>query len=161
MLLTALLALTLTAVDDDVTTLRTRRFALPLMLDPARQAEVARVHLCVSTDQGKNWKQAASVKPDAKELVFTAERDGLYWFAVQVQLQDGKTVPETADLKPLSKVLVDTKNAPQIPMGPSIERDTNMATQERRLADLEKEVAELKVALKQLEKRLAEAEKAR
>lgn len=176
MFFTALLALALGA-DADVTTLKTREFMLPLMVDPARQAEIASIHLCVSTDNGKTWKQVALALPSDTKIVYAAPRDGTYWFAVQVTGKDGKTLPADGDLLPLQKVVVDTKQAAAAPPAPPVPapappqppvpddgqppREARKPTPEQRIADLEKQVAELKAALKQLEKRLAEAEKAR
>src|SRR5262245_49043174 len=67
-------------------------FLIPFSVD-ARG--VVRVHLSVSEDRGKTYRKVASAAPTEQNFRYTAGGDGLYWFATQVEMQDGKLYPET------------------------------------------------------------------
>jgi hypothetical protein len=92
-----------------------RQFALPYEISPARRQTVERVALFLSEDKGRTYRQALVRRPD-DEKVFRPclERDGTYWFVVQVQTADAA---EPADVKvaPHQTVCVDTK-PPEVTM---------------------------------------------
>jgi hypothetical protein len=79
-------------------------FLIPFGVDDRR---VVRVHLNVSEDRGKSWKRAAWAQPTDKNFRYTAGGDGLYWFATQVEMQDGKLYPDPI-ATPQQQVVVDT-----------------------------------------------------
>src|SRR5262249_40415608 len=64
----------------------------------------------VSTDQGRTWQLYANATPDQGYFKqFTAEHDGLYWFAVRTMDREGRFYPpQIESLKPGLKVHVDT-----------------------------------------------------
>lgn len=154
MLLSSLVVLVLAAPvpgslaeDEDVTTIRLAKFVMPLSVDPDRRDEIKQIHLYVSTDRGRTWRKAASAKAADKTIAYTAEHDGLHWFAVGVTDQQGKNHPENLEeLKPLQKVLIDTGTLPRLVLKPAPSPTRT----------LEQEVLELKAKLTELEKRLAE-----
>ena len=52
-------------------------------------------------------------EPSDKELIYSARDDGLYWFAVQLQLANGDYVPASEKkLEPAMKVFVNTLGRP-------------------------------------------------
>lgn len=59
-------------------------FVLPINLDKNRLADIKKVQLYVSRDDGKTFENCASVDPDEKGFPFHADRDGTYWFVVTV-----------------------------------------------------------------------------
>jgi hypothetical protein len=77
---------------SDVSSINQRNFQIPFRLDPA-VANVRRVLLYYSPDQGDSWHRAAVASPVEHLFTFVAPRDGLYWFAVVVEDTDGKHTP--------------------------------------------------------------------
>src|SRR5687767_10634296 len=97
------------APEGDVYTVPTRDFRIPVQIDPARRAEVRQLHLYVSTDQGKTWKRAVTVRPTDEAFVYTAPRDGVYWFAVQTVDPKGRAEPaDPRRAESMLKIHVDT-----------------------------------------------------
>ncbi|MCS7046097.1 MAG: hypothetical protein NZO58_07055 [Gemmataceae bacterium] len=75
---------------------------------------IRQVQLYVSIDLGQTWQAAANAPPDQGHFRFTAERDGLHWFAVQTVDLDNRVHPPTMQgVQPSLKVVVDTV-APQL-----------------------------------------------
>jgi hypothetical protein len=71
--------------------------------------QIAKVRLFYSEDQGKSWRLAKESAPTKDAVRFSAPRDGLYWFALQVIWKDGsKKPPALRDLLPAWKVYVRT-----------------------------------------------------
>ena len=98
------------ALPADVVPMGSSKFQIPINLDPTRRAEVRELILYVSNDQGKTWKQQASVPPTEGAFSFYAPADGEYWFSVCVVNQQNKQEPEDVYKAPVSqKVLVDTQ----------------------------------------------------
>jgi hypothetical protein len=98
---------------DGVWEVEARDFALPVRIDPARRAGIAKVRLFVSRDAGKTWEHYKDTGPDEDRERFMAPRDGTYWFAVQVVLKDdGKDPPDLKDLVPAMKVHVNSARQP-------------------------------------------------
>lgn len=90
-----------------------RAFALPVTWNAAQRREVELLRLFVSTDHGKTWTRETDVRPGTHRVVFSAPRDGLYWFALQSVLKDGTSEPaELADLTPAMKILVNANRRP-------------------------------------------------
>ena len=89
---------------DDVTVLNTKDCEIPVMIRADAVEKIAKLHLHVSEDEGKTWRVAQSVPPEAKEFTFSAPRPGMYWLRVQVAFKDGNVEPsvikgKTADQK--------------------------------------------------------------
>src|SRR5690349_6964017 len=84
-------------LPKDVVEVQQRDFAMPLLFDPNRLDTIERVGLFISEDRGKTWKHKQDCKPNEEQVTFTAPKDGLYWFALQVVLKDGKKEPAEAD----------------------------------------------------------------
>jgi hypothetical protein len=85
-----------------------RQFWIPF--DPVPMPHlVKQLQLFVSSDQGKRWDPFAIAPPEQKKFYFTAQADGLYWFAVQTTAHDGKRIPPSMEgARPSLRVIVDT-----------------------------------------------------
>jgi len=87
---------------------RFRHFNIPIRgenLNRYRQLQ-----LYVSLDLGKTWQPYALAPPDQRSFQFIATRDGLYWFTVQAQDQQGQLFPPTLEgAQPSLKVIIDTQ----------------------------------------------------
>ncbi len=87
---------------------RYRAFRIPFNVG-ATAAQLRQVQLYVSTDQGQTWQPSATAPPDQRYFRFQAERDGLYWFAVQTLDLDNRVNPTNMQgATPSLKVMVDT-----------------------------------------------------
>jgi hypothetical protein len=86
-----------------------RTFKIPFMPVQGPQ-RLKQLQLFVSMDQGKTWQTAALAPPEQHHFRFMTDRDGLLWFAVQTQDQDGRLTPPTmTGAQPILKVIVDTQ----------------------------------------------------
>src|SRR4051794_7220812 len=65
-----------------VTYSRNTNFYIPFVPEGGSR-NLRQVHLYVSIDQGRTWRQSSSAPPEQRRFEFRAERDGLYWFTVQ------------------------------------------------------------------------------
>src|SRR5437588_3645844 len=94
-----------------------REFRIPF--NPGAGAQnLKQLQLFVSTNQGATWSPSAIVAPDQQKFHFLADRDGIYWFAVQALDLQGKLFPATMDgALPSLKVIVDTQ-APAVSLQP-------------------------------------------
>jgi hypothetical protein len=98
-------------VPQDVVVLRSRNFNFPMSWD-TQTKNVDLVRLFVSDDRGTNWKRVSDHKPGDKRAPFKADRDGDFWFALQVQRKDGSFEPAMVErLSPAMKVRVATEKA--------------------------------------------------
>ncbi len=71
--------------------------------------EIQQVLLCVSENNGKDYKVAGEAKPSDRSFQYTAPGQGSYWFVVQAEYKSGKRVPASPDgVEPELKVCVDT-----------------------------------------------------
>ncbi len=87
---------------------RYRTFRIPFNVGSGA-AQIRQVQLYVSTNQGQSWQPAANAPPDQKHFRFVAERDGLYWFAVQTLDLDNRVNPPTMQgATPSLRVMIDT-----------------------------------------------------
>ena len=136
------------AVGDPVVQVKTRSFAVPLVLDEKQKEEAEAVRLLVSEDRGKSWKLVKECKLSDKQVEFHAKRDDLYLFACQAVDKDGKTSPETeAELVPVVRFNVDTAG--------------RIREVENSDSDLRQEVERLRNTLERLERRVKELESER
>ncbi len=88
---------------------KTPVFYIPFSSD-GNERRWRQVTLYVSTDQGRNWKLQSNAPPSDGRFTFTADRDGVYWFATQTMDLDNRTFPPTMDnAAPQLKVTVDTQ----------------------------------------------------
>jgi hypothetical protein len=106
----ACLLLSLSAgLPPDVFPMNQRTFQIPITFAPERKAEIKDLTLWVSRDEGKSWEGYTKTTPDKDAFDFTADRDGVYWFVVQVTTKKGETQPPDASHAPVGqKILVDT-----------------------------------------------------
>jgi hypothetical protein len=135
-------------LPQDVVEIQTRQFAMPLNVASNRQQPIQRVRLFISRNQGKTWTHHKDFRPTDNQVTFQAERDGLFWFALQVEFKDGKSEPtRLADLAPAMKVFVNQERKALKPPKSSEE--------------LRREVEDLQSTVEQLQKRIKELEGAR
>lgn len=91
-----------------------RRFEIPIKLDPRRALEIQDFILLVSPDKGGTWQQGPPKKAGESKFIFNAQGDGSYWFIVQEVDRSGRTMPaDPARAKPSMAIIVDTVR-PQI-----------------------------------------------
>jgi len=97
--------------DVESITINDRKMKIPVQVDKLATAKLQRLHLLVSADEGQSWRRACSITPDQSAFTFQATHDGLYWFVVQTQTEDGKIEPAKIDesLRPSLKVYIDTE----------------------------------------------------
>jgi len=115
--LTSLALVLLSAVDPDPTkeepgeyTLETRDFELPVRVIPERRGEIGSILLFLSEDRGRTWKQVDTAAPDKKGFPFKANRDGSFWFAIQIVDKEGNRDPQDVSRTTnIIKVLIDTR----------------------------------------------------
>jgi hypothetical protein len=71
---------------------------------------IKQFRLFVSTDQGNTWKLSTSVGRNANHFLYTAPQDGLYWFAMQVEGNNGAFYPasEREFKKDILRVIIDS-----------------------------------------------------
>lgn len=132
-------------LPKDVHELNTRGFLLPLNVDPKLQDEFERVRLFVSKDQGKTWNHERDCKPSDKRVVFLADHDGHYWFAIQTHLKNGTYVPaKLSELSPAAKVYINTERK-ALKVAKSYE-------------DLQREVEELRRTVERLQAKISALE---
>jgi septal ring factor EnvC (AmiA/AmiB activator) len=118
---------------------------MPLISAPATKDTIKRVRLFVSEDRGKTWKHENDFKVSDEKATFTARRDGLYYFAIQMVMKDGKRMPDNRRaLSPTMKVYVNSQQ--------------KTLRVQKSLVDLEKEVNELRKTVEQLQERLKKLE---
>ncbi|HEX3315370.1 MAG TPA: hypothetical protein VHR72_10790 [Gemmataceae bacterium] len=92
----------------DVVVLRSRNFAMPMSWTQ-RAEHYQLVRLFVSDDRGVSWKRVSDHKPGDARAPFKADRDGDFWFALQVQRKDGTFEPALVErLSAVMKVRVVT-----------------------------------------------------
>jgi hypothetical protein len=88
---------------------RQPRFRIPFDTDPGER-RLQQVQLYFSTNQGQTWQSGGTVSPAQRGFDFQADRDGLYWFAVQtIDFQNQANPPTVQGLRPQLKVFVDTQ----------------------------------------------------
>jgi len=86
-----------------------RGFLIPLRIDETRRADIRQVNLFVSTREDGGWQPAGTITPDKEGFPFNAPGDGVYYFKVQVEGNDGGREPPDINKAPVSqKIIVDT-----------------------------------------------------
>jgi hypothetical protein len=163
---------------SDVMKVDYRSFHIPVQVKPEEKGRIKELRLYVSKDRGKTWQLHAKEAADAKQFRFDTDRDGEYWFNVQVVDTKGTAIPEDMTKATASlKVVVDTKGK-QTPNstppdwtqpapakkadldGDELEEEWNRAQEaikrwEKRVADLEERKKEkLKKDLDQMREKL-------
>jgi hypothetical protein len=132
-------------LPSDVAEIMARHFALPLQIDTEKREGIERVLFYVSEDRGKTWTRTGDYKVTDDHVKFTASKDGLYWFALQVEYSDGKKQPsEATDLTPGMKVYVNTERKP-------IRVKKSYDQLQREVKELRNKVEELQRKIKELE----------
>jgi hypothetical protein len=129
---------------EQLFTLHTRTFAMPIAVEAERAKDIQELVLEMSRDQGRSWEVVARKSPDAKEIVSTVPADGLYWFRLRIVMRNGEK-----SLSPEIHVRVQTEGEPPLP---------NPAPLPSKPED---EVAKLKERIRELEKRVEQLEKNR
>ncbi|MFT3882342.1 MAG: hypothetical protein QM703_22160 [Gemmatales bacterium] len=107
MLSLMLIALAL-QIDNDVEILHEKAFEIPFTIEKERRADLAKINLFVSTDSGRTWRLQESCHPTAEAVTFVSDRDGEYWFSVQLVSKSGALSAEVKDLAAQLKVRIDT-----------------------------------------------------
>jgi len=97
------------APADELTYSQKQVFRIPFQAE-AGPTRLKEVQLYYSTDQGRTWQPYASAAPEQGWFKFTAERDGLYWFAVRTLDADGRPFPASMEgARPGLRVVVDSQ----------------------------------------------------
>jgi hypothetical protein len=107
-------------VADKQIVIKSRSFTIPILLDPARRDRIKRLALIYSTDNGDSWSPVEARFPEEVRdgFKFTANRDGIFWFSIQIEGKDGRFIPDpaTGDPYPVHlKVQVDTSKGEKSP----------------------------------------------
>jgi hypothetical protein len=132
-------------LPKDVWEMDSREFAMPIRIIPDKAEKINCLRLYMSEDSGKTWKHVKDGKPTDDRFTYKASKDGLYWFALQVEYLDGKCEPaELNQLVPAQKVYVNTERKALKP--------------QKSYEDLVSEVEELRKTVDQLKKRVADLE---
>jgi hypothetical protein len=134
--------------EPAVYTIRQRSFRVPVSVE-TRRGEVDQITLFVSIDQGKTWREAGVIGPDEDAFRYRAAADGVYWFAVQIQLKNG--MKEPADMRMLQPELKVSVELPKKP-----EWQAAVAELDDEVKYLRSEVQRLKDRLAVLERMLKE-----
>jgi RNA polymerase sigma factor (sigma-70 family) len=100
-------------VADKQILINSRSFTIPILLDPGRRDKIKRLALIYSTDKGDSWSPVEARFPEEVRdgFKFTANRDGVYWFSIQIEDKDGRLMPDQESEEPFPphlKVQVDT-----------------------------------------------------
>lgn len=141
-----------TELADDVYEIETRDFKMPLQLDPGRKNTINAISLFVSDDRGKSWKHVKDYLPRDDAVDYSARKDGLLWFTLQVAFKDGSKEPATRNaLTAAMKVYVNSERK-------VLER--KVLKPKKSYEELDQEAAELRKAVAALKKKLRDLEPA-
>lgn len=88
--------------------LNLRQFEIPFSIDSVGKPPVE-VQLYVSTNEGEQWELFATQPATGKNFLFTAQRDGVFWFATKTIDHQGESIP-SKPVQPQLIVNVDTEN---------------------------------------------------
>lgn len=96
---------------SDVLLTRKREFRIPFQVDPPEQPDQqpVEIQLYANDTQGREaWPMVDRQPADSGGFVFTAPKDGEYWFAVRTLDRAGRLLPEQVGAtEPELKVIVD------------------------------------------------------
>ncbi len=81
---------------------------IPIDLSESEVANVAKILIYVSQDEGKTWTKLSEHEPTTKFVTYQGEADGKVCFDVAVIDKAGKHQPALEQLKPNVKVVIDT-----------------------------------------------------
>jgi hypothetical protein len=108
-LVLACVTLTVPAGPAETTYFNQRGFKIPVRLSNERRAEIQKLILYVSKDQGKSWECQEQASPSTSAFVFMAQADGTYWFTIATVNARGEETPrDVLTSPPGQKVVVDT-----------------------------------------------------
>src|ERR1700682_3710002 len=94
-------------LTPDIHVLDKRNVLLPIVAHPEGKDKVACFRVSVSYDQGKTWKLIKDCEPTEEQVFFSAARDGLYFFSLQMVLRDGKIIPTHPNAD--SKIVINSE----------------------------------------------------
>jgi hypothetical protein len=84
-------------------------FKIPISVQAGQRDKIKELLLFYSDDEGRTWHQSGSAGPEKDAFVFSAPKDGLYWFNICViDPQGNRQPPDIYQSTPAQKVLVDT-----------------------------------------------------
>jgi len=85
------------------------QFKIPIKIKPDLQADIHKLRLFCSRDEGKTWNLVGTADPNQDGFLFTANGDGKYWFSVAVVNKAGVQEPTDVYTAPVGqKIIVDT-----------------------------------------------------
>ncbi len=88
---------------------RLRAVQIPFKLGAKNRVNSREVILLVSRDQGKTWRVWDKKPSTEHSFHFQADDDGLYWFSIQLEDDEGRTVPsDPGRCKASLRICVDT-----------------------------------------------------
>jgi hypothetical protein len=122
-------------------------FYIPFVPEQQDAYRIRMLRLHVSEDYGRTYKFHAAVPLSDKRFLFTAPRDGPYWFVVQTQDLNGQLNPTNERLsqeKPGLKVVVDTRK-PQVELKQVQSRDNAPAEVDWNVVDDNLDLSSLKL----------------
>jgi hypothetical protein len=110
----------ISAIDQStaVVTSFQRYLRIPVSVDPAKRKEVKELRLLVSVDEGKTWKLASKVAPDAEAFEYEATRDGMHCFSMRAFKTDGSMEPPEFLSPPILIRYQVSEKPPVLPEGP-------------------------------------------
>ncbi len=96
------------AARSEIITSR-RQFSIPFRFDQQelKRLNAQKVHLFLSRDQGRSWKQVATAELSESQFLFQPDSDGDYWFSVAVSDAEQVMHPEPSLNPPGLKIVVD------------------------------------------------------
>ncbi len=86
-----------------------RTMQIPLQINAKKVADVTDAVLYVSTDDGRTWKDWATIPPTRPGFSFYAPADGSYCFSVVLNFKNGTHLPPAgSNLPVMQRVIMDT-----------------------------------------------------
>ena len=81
------------ALPSDVLEMHTNHIKFPVQYSEEQRGRIKQIHLYFSEDGGVTWHKSLSVFPTEEWLIHKAPRDGIVWFSLRLEMQDGKFDP--------------------------------------------------------------------
>jgi hypothetical protein len=105
----ACVTLAVPAGAPETTYFNQRGFKIPVRLSNERRAEIQKLILYVSKDQGKSWECQERADPNTNAFIYMAQADGTFWFTIATVNARGEETPrDVLTSPPGQKVVVDT-----------------------------------------------------
>jgi hypothetical protein len=142
--------------EPGTVTIDRRQLKMPIMVDPARAAEIDQLVLFLSTDKGKTWKAVAKGPATQRFFLFDAPAAGLYWFSIQAVSKDGSANPKDMSKEPPMLRIRVTRSEQAASQGDPTPTDNSRAAEGEAVRQLRAEVIQLRSRVEQLERRLAD-----